>query len=250
MTSILVGARAPEDHRGRPTPRRSGARGTLARARSGARVKIRRPQRPRCPLPTSRSLDGSDAMHQKRPDYSAAYVVLHTDSGASGHGLTFPATAAGPRCVAALRALRATRCRPRPTTASPATCAASGARSHRTTSSAGAVRKRASSISLLERLSARRVGSLGQDGQDPTLEAPDTATARGPRGSDRLSAISRTPCRPMKRSTFCALPRRARRSARRRSSGLRLPRPTPNVPPVGSVTADEKVKELRRGRDR
>ena len=30
-------------------------------------------------FPTSRSLDGSDAMNPD-PDYSAAYVVLHTDS--------------------------------------------------------------------------------------------------------------------------------------------------------------------------
>src|SRR4051794_9644736 len=41
-------------------------------------------------FPTSRSLDGSDAMNQA-PDYSAAYVVLKTDSpdGLEGHGLTF-----------------------------------------------------------------------------------------------------------------------------------------------------------------
>ncbi len=41
-------------------------------------------------FPTSRSLDGSDAMNPD-PDYSAAYVVLHTDEsdGLEGHGLTF-----------------------------------------------------------------------------------------------------------------------------------------------------------------
>jgi L-fuconate dehydratase len=41
-------------------------------------------------FPTSRSLDGSDAMNRD-PDYSAAYVVLRTDSadGLEGHGLTF-----------------------------------------------------------------------------------------------------------------------------------------------------------------
>jgi L-fuconate dehydratase len=41
-------------------------------------------------FPTSRSLDGSDAMNPD-PDYSAAYVVLHTDDpdGLEGHGLTF-----------------------------------------------------------------------------------------------------------------------------------------------------------------
>ncbi len=55
-------------------------------------------------FPTSRLLDGSDAMHRK-PDYSAAYVVLHTDSGASGHGLTFTNGRGTEVCVAAVRAL-------------------------------------------------------------------------------------------------------------------------------------------------
>ena len=39
-------------------------------------------------FPTSKSLDGSDAMNVD-PDYSAAYVVLETDSPLRGHGLTF-----------------------------------------------------------------------------------------------------------------------------------------------------------------
>jgi L-fuconate dehydratase len=41
-------------------------------------------------FPTSRELDGSDAMHVD-PDYSAAYVILETDRGdeIEGHGLTF-----------------------------------------------------------------------------------------------------------------------------------------------------------------
>ena len=41
-------------------------------------------------FPTSRSLDGSDAMNAD-PDYSAAYVIIRTDdsSGPEGHGLTF-----------------------------------------------------------------------------------------------------------------------------------------------------------------
>ncbi|WP_447957088.1 L-fuconate dehydratase [Vreelandella sp. EE7] len=40
-------------------------------------------------FPTSRSLDGSDAMNAA-PDYSAAYVILHTDDDTpEGHGLTF-----------------------------------------------------------------------------------------------------------------------------------------------------------------
>ena len=57
-------------------------------------------------FPTSRSLDGSDAMHTS-PDYSAAYVVLRTDAGAelSGHGLTFTCGRGNEVCVAAIRAL-------------------------------------------------------------------------------------------------------------------------------------------------
>ena len=41
-------------------------------------------------FPTSRSLDGSDAMNPD-PDYSAAYVILRTDhpQGLAGHGMTF-----------------------------------------------------------------------------------------------------------------------------------------------------------------
>jgi L-fuconate dehydratase len=38
-------------------------------------------------FPTSRSLDGSDAMHTD-PDYSAAYVILRSEDG-DGHGFTF-----------------------------------------------------------------------------------------------------------------------------------------------------------------
>ncbi|HUR08330.1 MAG TPA: L-fuconate dehydratase [Nonomuraea sp.] len=39
-------------------------------------------------FPTSRELDGSDAMNPD-PDYSAAYVVLKTDDGYAGHGFAF-----------------------------------------------------------------------------------------------------------------------------------------------------------------
>jgi L-fuconate dehydratase len=55
-------------------------------------------------FPTSRSLDGSDAMHTS-PDYSAAYVVLHTDDAVDGHGLTFTNGRGTEVCVAAVRAL-------------------------------------------------------------------------------------------------------------------------------------------------
>lgn len=39
-------------------------------------------------FPTSKHLDGSDALNQD-PDYSAAYVVLRTSDGDAGHGFTF-----------------------------------------------------------------------------------------------------------------------------------------------------------------
>lgn len=39
-------------------------------------------------FPTSRHLDGSDAMNPA-PDYSTAYVVLRTDEGPEGHGFAF-----------------------------------------------------------------------------------------------------------------------------------------------------------------
>lgn len=56
-------------------------------------------------FPTSRTFDGSDAMHRS-PDYSAAYVVLHTDDPElSGHGLTFTNGRGNEVCVAGIRAL-------------------------------------------------------------------------------------------------------------------------------------------------
>lgn len=56
-------------------------------------------------FPTSRNLDGSDAMHPD-PDYSAAYVTLHTDQeGMQGNGLTFTIGRGNELCVAAIRSL-------------------------------------------------------------------------------------------------------------------------------------------------
>lgn len=56
-------------------------------------------------FPTSRNLDGSDAMTDA-PDYSAAYVILETDvPGLSGHGMTFTTGRGNELCVAAIEAL-------------------------------------------------------------------------------------------------------------------------------------------------
>ena len=56
-------------------------------------------------FPTSESLDGSDAMNPD-PDYSAAYVVLETNSSHEGHGLTFTIGRGNEICVAAINALQ------------------------------------------------------------------------------------------------------------------------------------------------
>jgi L-fuconate dehydratase len=58
-------------------------------------------------FPTSRELDGSDAMNPD-PDYSAAYLVLRTDAGdgLEGHGFTFTIGRGNDVQVAALDALR------------------------------------------------------------------------------------------------------------------------------------------------
>jgi len=57
-------------------------------------------------FPTSRTLDGSDAMNPA-PDYSAAYVVLRTDhpAGLAGHGLAFTIGRGTEIVVAAINAL-------------------------------------------------------------------------------------------------------------------------------------------------
>lgn len=57
-------------------------------------------------FPTSRDREGSDAMHPA-PDYSAAYVILHTSgtTAPDGHGLTFTIGRGNELCVAAIRSL-------------------------------------------------------------------------------------------------------------------------------------------------
>jgi L-fuconate dehydratase len=58
-------------------------------------------------FPTSKFLDGSDAMNPD-PDYSAAYVILKTDhpQGLEGHGFTFTIGRGNELCTAAIAALR------------------------------------------------------------------------------------------------------------------------------------------------
>ena len=57
-------------------------------------------------FPTSRELDGSDAMNEA-PDYSVAYVTLKTDHpDLVGHGITFTIGRGNETCAAAVEALR------------------------------------------------------------------------------------------------------------------------------------------------
>ncbi|NKE60498.1 fuconate dehydratase [Lentzea sp. PSKA42] len=55
-------------------------------------------------FPTSRELDGSDAMNPE-PDYSASYVTIRTSEGAEGYGLAFTVGRGNDVQVAAVRAL-------------------------------------------------------------------------------------------------------------------------------------------------
>lgn len=57
-------------------------------------------------FPTSKSLDGSDAMNPD-PDYSAAYVILKTNhpENLEGHGLTFTIGRGNELCVQAIKSL-------------------------------------------------------------------------------------------------------------------------------------------------
>ena len=56
-------------------------------------------------FPTSRTADGTDAMHPD-PDYSAAYVILKTDGDLEGHGFTFTIGRGNEVCAAAIQAFR------------------------------------------------------------------------------------------------------------------------------------------------
>ena len=56
-------------------------------------------------FPTSKDQVGTDAVHTD-PDYSAAYVILETDGGLEGHGLTFTIGRGNEVCAAAIEAFR------------------------------------------------------------------------------------------------------------------------------------------------
>jgi L-fuconate dehydratase len=54
-------------------------------------------------FPTSQTHAGTDAVHTD-PDYSAAYVILHTDGDVEGHGFTFTIGRGNEVCADAIRA--------------------------------------------------------------------------------------------------------------------------------------------------
>src|SRR4051794_4171842 len=93
--ALDMGLGCPVDVRSETMLRR--VAGTLAIAVTGVDVRDVR-------FPTSRTLAGSDAMNEA-PDYSAAYVVLATDAGLTGHGLTFTIGRGTEIVVAAIEAL-------------------------------------------------------------------------------------------------------------------------------------------------
>ncbi|KAF7721005.1 Alanine--tRNA ligase [Apophysomyces ossiformis] len=55
-------------------------------------------------FPTSKHLDGSDAMNTD-PDYSAAYIIFFTDTDVEGHGMTFTLGRGNEICCAAIKPL-------------------------------------------------------------------------------------------------------------------------------------------------
>jgi L-fuconate dehydratase len=55
-------------------------------------------------FPTSVDKDGSDALNAD-PDYSTAYVVVHTSAGDEGHGFVFTIGRGTEVAVAAIRAV-------------------------------------------------------------------------------------------------------------------------------------------------
>ncbi len=56
-------------------------------------------------FPTSKDQVGTDAVHTD-PDYSAAYVILSTNTGLEGHGLTFTIGRGNEVCAAAIESFR------------------------------------------------------------------------------------------------------------------------------------------------
>ena len=174
-------------------------------------------------FPTSRTLDGSDAMNPD-PDYSAAYVILRTDAadGPEGHGLTFTIGRGTEVVVAGVRALR-------PLVVGRSTdelFADMGAfwRDARRRQPAALDRPREGRHP--PRHGGRRqrgLGPLREGGGEAALEAARRHDARGTRRADRLSLHHRRPpAGAGARTARARLPPRAR-PARPSSGGTAIP---------------------------
>jgi len=74
------------------------------RSMSGATTRITAARTLDVRAPTSRTLAGSDAVHQD-PDYSGAYVFLATDGPHEGVGMTFTIGRGNDLCCAAIELL-------------------------------------------------------------------------------------------------------------------------------------------------
>ena len=186
-------------------------------------------------FPTSRWLDGSDAMHTD-PDYSAAYVVLRTDAddGVEGHGLTFTTGRGTEVCVAAIRALE-----PMVVGRTLESISADMRGFWRSLASDTQLRwlgpekgvihlATAAVVNAVWDLSAKRAGQAA-------LEAPRGHDAGGARQLRRLPLHRGRPRRPRKPSTSSA----TRGGVRRRVSARSSPRATRRTRrrPAGSATA-------------
>ena len=166
-------------------------------------------------FPTSRALDGSDAMNPD-PDYSAAYVVLRTDAGdgLEGHGLTFTIGRGNELCVAAARAFAplVVGLTLGEITADMGAFWRSARRRHaapmgRSGEGRPAPRDRGGR--------QRRVGSLGEGRGQAAVEAARRHEPRGDRALRRLPLHHRRAHARARRSSCCSSTRRVARRARR-----------------------------------
>ena len=197
-------------------------------------------------FPTSRSLDGSDAMHTD-PDYSAAYVVLRTDAGdgLEGHGLTFTIG----RGTEVVRRRDRTRSRRSSSAArsrrSPPTCAAFWREPHLRQPAALARPGEGRDPPRDGRGRQRGLGSVGEARGQAALEAARRPDAR--RSSSRcvdFRYIDRRARRRTRRSTLLRDARRgARPSARRELARVGYPAYTTSAGWLGY--ADDKVAPAR-----
>ena len=184
------------------------------------------------------------------PDYSAAYVVLHTDAArARGHGLTF--TNGRGTEVVRRRRPRARAARRRP-----------DARGHHRRHAGVLAQPRLRQPAALARpekgvmhLAHGRgrqcgLGSVGQARGQAALAAAHRPAARGARRCDRLPLHRRTRSRRTRRSTSCAARRRDASSASASSLRAAATPPTRRRPAGSATTTRSRGARARRRRRR